>query len=66
VLEQIARESGAEFIDELRDDEPPGEQNAAEHTYLGMMQKDMIIMFEALGGLTDAFETLEVTDTYQP
>ncbi len=66
VLEQIARESGAEFIDELRDDEPPGEQNAAEHTYLGMMQKDMIIMFEALGGQTDAFQTLEVTDTYQP
>jgi len=66
VLEQIARESGAEFINELRDDEPPGEQNAAEHTYLGMMQKDMIIMFEALGGQTDAFQTLEVTDTYQP
>lgn len=66
VLEQIARESGAEFVDQLRDDEPPGAPNAPEHTYLGMMQKDMIIMFEALGGQTDAFEALEVKDIYQP
>ena len=28
VLEQIARESGAEFVDELRDDEPPGAPSA--------------------------------------
>jgi manganese/iron transport system substrate-binding protein len=66
VLEQIARESGARFIDALRDDEPPGAQNSAEHTYLGMMKRDMIVMFEALGGKTDAFEALEVTDTYRP
>jgi len=66
VLEQIARESGARFIDALRDDEPPGAQNSAEHTYLGMMKRDMIVMFEALGGRTDAFEALEVTDTYRP
>ncbi len=37
VLEQIARESGAKFVDALRDDEPPGAQNAPEHTYLGMI-----------------------------
>jgi len=66
VLEQIARESGAAFVDALRDDEPPGAQNSPDHTYLGMMQKDMIVMFGALGGKTDAFEALEVTDTYQP
>jgi ABC-type Zn uptake system ZnuABC Zn-binding protein ZnuA len=66
VLEQIARESGARFIDALRDDEPPGAQNSAEHTYLGMMKRDMVVMFEALGGRTEAFEALEVTDTYRP
>jgi ABC-type Zn uptake system ZnuABC Zn-binding protein ZnuA len=66
VLEQIARESGATFIDALRDDEPPGAQNSPDHTYLGMMKRDMIVMFGALGGATDAFEGLEVTDTYRP
>ncbi len=38
VLEQIARESGAEFVDELSDDEPPGAERSAEHTYLGMLK----------------------------
>jgi manganese/iron transport system substrate-binding protein len=66
VLEQIANESGAAFIDALRDDEPPGEQNAPEHTYLGMQQKDMQILIEALGGDATDFASLRVTDTYQP
>jgi ABC-type Zn uptake system ZnuABC Zn-binding protein ZnuA len=66
VLEQIARESGAAFVDALRDDEPPGAQNSPDHTYLGMMKKDMIVMFGALGGETAAFDALEVTDTYRP
>src|SRR4029079_7266431 len=36
VLDQIAKESGAPFVDKLRDDEPPGAPLSAEHTYLGM------------------------------
>ncbi|HXG26135.1 MAG TPA: metal ABC transporter substrate-binding protein [Candidatus Binatia bacterium] len=66
VLEQIANESGAKFIDALRDDEPPGDQNAPEHTYMGMLKKDMQIMIEALGGDPTIFDPLVVTDTYQP
>lgn len=66
VLEQIARESGAKFVDQLNDDQPPGAQNSADHTYLGMMKNDMIVMFGALGGKTAAFDGLEVTDTYRP
>jgi manganese/iron transport system substrate-binding protein len=66
VLEQIARESGARFVDALRDDEPPGAQTAPEHTYLGMLQKDMQIMVEALGGNPALFDPLVVTDTYTP
>jgi manganese/iron transport system substrate-binding protein len=66
VLEQIARESGARFIDELRDDEPPGEPRSPEHTYLGMLRKDMIVMLDALGGQgTEIFEDMPVEDTYQ-
>jgi ABC-type Zn uptake system ZnuABC Zn-binding protein ZnuA len=66
VLEQIARESGAKFIDALRDDEPPGDQNAPEHTYLGMLKKDMEVMLSALGGDVSGFDALQVTDTYRP
>ncbi|MEA2623309.1 MAG: manganese/iron transport system substrate-binding protein [Chloroflexota bacterium] len=66
VLEQIARESGARFVDALRDDEPPGEQTAPEHTYLGMLKKDMQVMTEALGGDPHIFDPLPVTDTFQP
>jgi manganese/iron transport system substrate-binding protein len=64
VLEQIARESGARFVDELRDDEPPGTEGAAEHTYYGMLKQDMQIMIEALGGDPTIFDDFAVNDTY--
>jgi manganese/iron transport system substrate-binding protein len=64
VLEQIARESGAEFVDQLRDDEPPGAERSAEHTYMGMLKKDMQVMLGALGGDPTIFDEFEVTDTW--
>jgi manganese/iron transport system substrate-binding protein len=64
VLEQIARESGATFIDALRDDEPPGPANDPGHTYVGMLKKDMQVMIGALGGDASIFDPLEVTDTW--
>lgn len=66
VLEQIASESGAEYIDELRDDDPPGEPNAPEHTYIGMMLRDMELMIPALGGNINALAAIEPFDTYVP
>jgi manganese/iron transport system substrate-binding protein len=67
ILEQIARETGARFVDALRDDEPPGEQGSPEHTYLGMLRKDMMVMLDALGGQGTAwFEDMPVGDTYLP
>jgi ABC-type Zn uptake system ZnuABC Zn-binding protein ZnuA len=65
VLAQIAKESGATYIDKLRDDEPPGDPGAPEHTYVGMMLYDMTIMIPALGGTIDAFAGIEPWDTYQ-
>jgi manganese/iron transport system substrate-binding protein len=64
VLEQIARESGAQFVDQLRDDEPPGAEGSAEHTYYGMLRKNMEVMLGALGGDATIFENFEVTDTW--
>lgn len=66
VLEQIADESGAVYIDQLRDDDPPGEPGDPEHTYLGMMLKDMTLMIPALGGSADALAGLTPYDTYVP
>ena len=64
ILEQIAKESGAAFVDKLRDDEPPGAQNDPGHTYLGMMKSDMQVMIGALGGDPTIFDPLVVTDTF--
>jgi manganese/iron transport system substrate-binding protein len=64
VLEQIARESGAKFVDALRDDEPPGEERSPEHTYYGMLKKDMQIMMGALSGDPTIFDPFVVIDTY--
>lgn len=66
VLEQIAKESGATFVDQLRDDEPPGAPQSAEHTYVGMLRKDMQVMIGALGGDPTIFDPLQVTDTWRP
>ena len=60
VLEQIGRETGVEYVDELRDDDLPGEPGDAEHSWLGLMRFDYITMTEALGGDASALEAVEV------
>jgi ABC-type Zn uptake system ZnuABC Zn-binding protein ZnuA len=65
ILEQIARESGAAFVDQLRDDEPPGAPQSAEHTYVGMLKKDMQVMIGALGGDPSIFDPFQVADTWR-
>ncbi|SCY03664.1 zinc/manganese transport system substrate-binding protein/manganese/iron transport system substrate-binding protein [Nitrosospira sp. Nl5] len=45
--EQIARETGVKFIDQLSDDELPVPPN---NSFIGMMANNMAVMTEALGG----------------
>ena len=59
VLEQIARETKSRYIDKLRDDELPGKPGQAQHSYIGMMLENLTIMFEALGGPSDAFKKID-------
>jgi ABC-type Zn uptake system ZnuABC Zn-binding protein ZnuA len=67
VLEQIARETGATYVDKLRDDEPPGAADAPEHTYMGMLKEDMTVIFDALGGQGSAiFADFDPADTWLP
>lgn len=66
VLEQIANETGAKYIDKIRDDEPPGDPGSAEHTYIGMMLSNMRLIAEGLGGNADALAGITPDDTYLP
>jgi ABC-type Zn uptake system ZnuABC Zn-binding protein ZnuA len=58
-LETIADESGAEYIDDLRDDDLPGESGDDRHSYIGLMLTNMEIMLPALGGNVDALQEID-------
>lgn len=58
-LEQIARESGAQYSDELADDDLPGAPGEPDHSYLGLMIQNMIVMIGALGGDEASFYSLD-------
>jgi ABC-type Zn uptake system ZnuABC Zn-binding protein ZnuA len=59
VLEVIGRETGATYVDNLRDDELPGAPGTAAHTYMGLMLEDMRTIFGALGGQTTMFDGID-------
>ena len=58
-LEQIAREAGALYSDELADDDLPGLPGDPDHSYLGLMTRNMITMIGALGGDVSPFHNLD-------
>lgn len=63
VLEQIADEGGATYVDVLRDDDLPGEPGDPDHSYLALMRFDFVTMVEALGGDPSALEAFDASDT---
>lgn len=62
VLEQVANETGATYIDDLRDDDLPGEPGDPEHSWLGLMKFNFVTMTNALGGDASGLETFEVVN----
>lgn len=62
VLEQIARETGATYIDDLRDDDLPGAPGEAQHSYIGLMAENLRVMAEALGGDPSIMAQLDVAN----
>jgi len=62
VLEQIAAETGARYIDDLRDDDLPGENGDPDHSYFGLMVFDFRTFMGALGGDTAAFDDIDLTN----
>ena len=65
VMEQVAKESGARYIDELRDDDLPGLPGDPRHTYLGLMVTNMEIMIPALGGSVRALEGFDTGNVFE-
>jgi len=65
VLEQIASEGGATYVDDLRDDDLPGEDGDAEHSYLGLMVVDFTTFMGALGGDPSAFGELDTSNLHE-
>ena len=59
VLEQIAAETGADYVDDLRDDDLPGAPGDADHSWFALMQFNFVTMIEALGGDAGAIAALE-------
>lgn len=62
VLDQIAQETGATYIDDLRDDDLPGDAGDPEHSYLGLVVSDYRTFMGALGGEVSAFDGFDVTN----
>jgi ABC-type Zn uptake system ZnuABC Zn-binding protein ZnuA len=62
VLEQLAAETGATYVDDLRDDDLPGSPGEADHSWLGLMVRNYVTMVEAFGGDASALEQIDTSD----
>lgn len=60
VLRQIAAETGVEYVDDLRDDDLPGEPGDAEHSWIELMRFNFVTIIEASGGDATALRSLEL------
>ncbi len=60
VMQTIAAESGAAYIDELSDDDLPGEPGDPFHSYLGLAVSNLRIMIPALGGDASPLDAVNV------
>lgn len=61
VLRQIAAETGAQYVDDLRDDDLPGDPGDVEHSWLGLMRLNIVTIVEALGGDASALAAFDTT-----
>jgi ABC-type Zn uptake system ZnuABC Zn-binding protein ZnuA len=62
VLAQIAKETGVNYVDKLRDDDLPGGPGDPDHSYLGLMKFDFVTMVSNLGGDASQLRAFDATD----
>ncbi len=65
VMEQIAKEGGAVFIDQLRDDDLPGSHGDPRHSYMGLMLTNVEVMVESLGGSAEALSGFDAGPVFE-
>lgn len=65
VLETIANETGATYIDDLRDDDLPGEAGDPDHSLTSLLVFDYRTFMGALGGDTAAFDALDTSNVVE-
>ena len=65
VMEQIAKEGGAEFVDQLRDDDLPGSHGDPRHSYMGLMLTNVEVIVTALGGSAEALAGFDATPVFE-
>ena len=65
IMQQIAKEGGARFVDQLRDDDLPGSHGDPRHSYLGMMLTNIEAMVPALGGSADAMAGFDPSPVFE-
>ena len=65
VMEQIAKEGGARFVDQLRDDDLPGSHGDPRHSYMGLMLTNVEVMVEALGGSVEALSGFDTSPVFE-
>lgn len=58
VLEQVASESGVDYVGNLSDDKLPGEPGDPNHSYVGMMTENVRLIVDGLGGDSTALDDL--------
>ncbi len=58
VLEQIGKEAGVTYVDELRDDDLPGSPGESKHSWFGLMQFDYVTLISSLGGDATAIQSV--------
>jgi ABC-type Zn uptake system ZnuABC Zn-binding protein ZnuA len=61
ILEQIARETGATYVDDLRDDDLPGAPGDPEHSLLGLLRFNYTTITRALGGDPAAILAVDIS-----
>jgi manganese/iron transport system substrate-binding protein len=61
ILAQIARETDARYVDDLRDDDLPGTPGDPEHSLLGLLVFDFRTIVDALGGDSSALDAVDVS-----
>jgi ABC-type Zn uptake system ZnuABC Zn-binding protein ZnuA len=58
VLEQVASESGVDYVGNLSDDKLPGDPGDPNHSYVGMMAENIRLIVDGLGGDASALDDI--------